>query len=441
MYIPLDQIYNYLGGLIAPNTIIYRFSRHGSKKVHDLSLLKYPTIRWIDCGQEPPPVIIMYDQEPLDFDFYNPTYLRENLPSWLTNNNLHAGQFFAGSVDIQKFWCESNLGFICSACYSWTLHDKNIIVHSELRSKETDKYQAIGLEPVYWWSHAVIAQDWYRYAQHDPYLKSLPKLYDLDFNIYNRAWSGTREYRLKFTDLIIDNELVSASNIKFNPTDNNINYQQHQFQNSKFKPNNKLEQLPPNLSDSASSADYSSADYAQCWFDIVLETLFDDTRLHLTEKILRPIACGKPFILAATQGSLQYLRDYGFHTFDGIIDESYDLESDPIKRLEAIIAVMKQIHAWSPEQKLSAAIKITAVTRHNQQLFFSDRFTNHVLQEFKTNMTRAEKICSENVNGAQWIKLRKMIARVPDLKEFMLAHARPYVIECFKKLRLRNNKS
>jgi hypothetical protein len=44
----------------------------------------------------------------------------------------------------------------------------------------------------------------------------------------------------------------------------------------------------------------------------------------LTEKALRPIACGQPFILAATPGSLQYLRSYGFKTFSGYIDETYD---------------------------------------------------------------------------------------------------------------------
>jgi hypothetical protein len=46
----------------------------------------------------------------------------------------------------------------------------------------------------------------------------------------------------------------------------------------------------------------------------VAETVFD-TRIHLTEKTLRPIACGHPFILAAGPGSLKYLQTYGFRTF------------------------------------------------------------------------------------------------------------------------------
>jgi hypothetical protein len=81
--------------------------------------------------------------------------------------------------------------------------------------------------------------------------------------------------------------------------------------------------------------------------------LFDDDRLHLTEKSLRPIACKQPFILAATHGSLQYLKDYGFKTFDSVWDENYDTIEDPYQRMLAIIQLMKNICAWTPEEKIS----------------------------------------------------------------------------------------
>ena len=81
----------------------------------------------------------------------------------------------------------------------------------------------------------------------------------------------------------------------------------------------------------------------------MLETLFDDDRLQLTEKSLRPIACGQPFILAATHGSLQYLQNYGFKTFNDVFDESYDQIEDPVKRLKAIVALMVQISQWTDD--------------------------------------------------------------------------------------------
>ena len=42
-------------------------------------------------------------------------------------------------------------------------------------------------------------------------------------------------------------------------------------------------------------------------------------------------------MLAATPGSLQYLKQYGFETFHGLIDESYDTILDPRERLKTIV--------------------------------------------------------------------------------------------------------
>ena len=58
----------------------------------------------------------------------------------------------------------------------------------------------------------------------------------------------------------------------------------------------------PTGASSLASADFDIEDYNNTDIEVVLETLFDDTRWHLTEKALRPIACGQPFMFAATQG-------------------------------------------------------------------------------------------------------------------------------------------
>lgn len=119
--------------------------------------------------------------------------------------------------------------------------------------------------------------------------------------------------------------------------------------------------------------------------EVVLETLFDDTRQHLTEKTLRPIACGHPFILAATPNSLQYLRSYGFETFDGLIDETYDTISDPIQRLHAIVSSMKQL--LTADANVHAQLK--SIAARNKKRFFSAEFQQHVIDEFKSNFDQA----------------------------------------------------
>ena len=191
MYIPLDQIYNYLGEIIDPDILIYRFLPHGSKNLEDLSLLKY--------HDRPPrelrelPVLIMHDQEPLNFDFYNQSYLREHMTHWLQTRKIPNLDQCMSIPELANFLTSRNLNFVAAVGQSWVLYDNNIIVHSEMNSVEVDKYEQSGLHGLYWWSHAMIARDWYRYAAVDPQLYNLPNTYAIDFNIYNRAWLGTRE--------------------------------------------------------------------------------------------------------------------------------------------------------------------------------------------------------------------------------------------------------
>jgi hypothetical protein len=60
------------------------------------------------------------------------------------------------------------------------------------------------------------------------------------------------------------------------------------------------------------------------------ETVYFGRRTHMTEKTFKAIALEMPFVLVASAGSLAYLREYGFRTFAGIFDESYDTETDDI---------------------------------------------------------------------------------------------------------------
>ena len=139
----------------------------------------------------------------------------------------------------------------------------------------------------------------------------------------------------------------------------------------------------------ALSASYTSQHYNTCWFDVVLETLFDDDRLHLTEKILRPIACGKPFLLASTVGSLEFLRSYGFRTFHGIIDESYDEIADSEQRLLAVVSVMKHISTLSASARSEIQRQLQQVCDHNRRWFFSREFFDLVIRELNTNLAQA----------------------------------------------------
>lgn len=64
--------------------------------------------------------------------------------------------------------------------------------------------------------------------------------------------------------------------------------------------------------------------YNQTAYSLVCETNCENDSVFFTEKTVKPILARRLFILVANRYSLAMLRELGFRTFDGIIDESYD---------------------------------------------------------------------------------------------------------------------
>lgn len=347
-------------------------------------------------------MMIMHDQEPLLPALYAPDQVSQALPVWY-RNNLPPLSYHVENTNLMAWLTSRGLASITA---STVTADVNLLCHSELNSPELAVIESQGFRGVYWWSHAMIARDWYRYAQHDPQL-CRSQMPTRDFLIYNRAWSGTREYRLKFADLILESNLTPRCQITFSPWDDGRHYQQHEFVNPRFRPKHDLTVLPRREVPPTASADYDAEDYSQCWFDVVQETLFDDQRWHLTEKILRPIACGKPFILLSTPGSLKYLRSYGFQTFGDVIDESYDVIIDPVERLESVIKTMKGISASDRPQLMR---RLQEITDHNRERFFSQGFLDKVLGEFRDNYRQARQDIEHHRRGNNWLESRRRLA-------------------------------
>ena len=95
--------------------------------------------------------------------------------------------------------------------------------------------------------------------------------------------------------------------------------------------------------------------YRDSYFSIVNETSFDDYNIYfLSEKPFKPILNLHPFIIVGAAYSLRRLRELGFRTFDGYIDESYDEMQITDDRWEAIQKEIsklcdmkiKHLHKW-----------------------------------------------------------------------------------------------
>jgi hypothetical protein len=396
MSVPLDRLYNFLHDISDRALLIYRWTPHGSKKLDDLGeLMEMPYPGWRDRTK---PVMICHDQEPLLYELYSESELR----SLITLKDQIDSEA-EGTHD----WNQAQIDFLSTLhlrglIYYATLgtYDKILILHSEKRSKQLQTYENNGYVGVYYWSHAVIAADWFRYASVDPRLIINFDQIQHDFLIYNRAWAGTREYRLTFMHELVQQQLQSHCLTSFAKSDNGQYYSDYRFDNPTLSVDLQglAQHFPTNTHDSNASADYNQDDYSSIGIEVVLETLFDDSRLHLTEKTLRPIACGRPFILMATHGSLQYLKDYGFRTFDGLINETYDTIQDPRVRLQAVIVEMSRIAALSKHEKYSLWKQLYEIAKFNQQLFFSPKWQQSIHQEFLTNLSRSMSILDQYKN-------------------------------------------
>jgi hypothetical protein len=393
MSIPLDRLYHYIENMIediyGDSVIIYRFFPHGSKKFTDLTYLNNYNLSWKQ--KKIRPQIYCNDQEPLNFDLY------ENITeSQLTNGVvLEKLKQFGLTLPIKNFRTDA-----------FTIWDHALLIHSEQRSNNVEKYRCSEFLPVYYWSHAVIARDWFRFSEHMTQLKETTN----KFLIYARGWTGTREYRLKFLELLIESGLQTQCKTNIQPVDAETlqHYKDHDFLNPGWAPGLTLEDYFDTKDIcSTFSADFDLADYNSTDIEIVLETLFDDERLHFTEKILRPIALGQPFILAGSHGGLEYLRHYGFRTFDNIWCENYDVIQDPRQRMQAIVETMKSILAWTDSQRVERLQQANEIAAYNKQRFFSKEFFEQVTKELQCNLTQALADMQNKNTGSVWHQIRQ----------------------------------
>ena len=112
--------------------------------------------------------------------------------------------------------------------------------------------------------------------------------------------------------------------------------------------------------------------HVNSYCNIVLETHFDADQsggTFLTEKTFKPIKHGQLFFIAGPAGSLQLLRELGYRVFDGILDNSYDNETDHTQRWMKLSRAIYFAQAHLPELFNQALADI----EHNQQLFQSSK--------------------------------------------------------------------
>lgn len=122
--------------------------------------------------------------------------------------------------------------------------------------------------------------------------------------------------------------------------------------------------------------------FNRSWYDhtamsVVLETAVETLNSFplLSEKTFKPIIFGHPFLILGCMGSLEWLHNRGFVSFDNIFDESYDNLSFWPDRLDSIVQNVFTVknRPWDDETQRRI--------QHNKMVFFDHARVENMVKE------------------------------------------------------------
>lgn len=278
----------------------------------------------------------------------------------------------------------------------WFPNKKEIFVNSEISQEKNELLNKLGMVDWYYFFHGFASLFWYSD------LKYLPKQ-DIKrikvFSCYNNLISGFRNYRLYLISMLEQKNLIKHGSVSCNLQDQFGTWKTSVMspnlsKNAKYAIYNTFSKFDSPLTADKEythgklSADTDFDDINNCHWHVVTETVFFQDKLHLTEKVFKPIANRLPFILVAAPGNLAYLKSYGFKTFDRWIDESYDNETDPEKRIGLIVQEIEKLCNLSEDELNTITNEVQDVVDYNFNWFYGG-FKELIVNEMVDNYIQA----------------------------------------------------
>ena len=334
---------------------------------------------------------LLWDQEPIHLNIHLPTFdsiVEQNKDIHTLCNNRNKGNKMANDAGyIKPLPCDYQVGSI---------------ITSE-RDSDTVEFicKKYNWKSYYYFFHGWAALDWYRGYDRTFLIKPWQeRTITKTFLAPNRIVAGERKHRLEMLYWIfklgMTNNHVSCPSVC--PAENISIMNATQPLKSQYP---DIETVFAEQSLPMSFEGETDHPMHSCWlslFDqsaesllyLVTETVATGRRHHLTEKTFKPIALGMPFVIVGTQGSLHYLRSYGFKTFGDLWDESYDVEPDDSRRIEKIAQVLKQLEHSDRQSIFESAHEII---QHNWNHFYNGGFEQILWQELQDMLNEFEFSC------------------------------------------------
>lgn len=244
------------------------------------------------------------------------------------------------------------------------------VLHSEHNSKDIEQLDEWTYKPIHWFSHAYLCSEFY--------FKHYPKLSIVtDYTarpIRNKWICANRLLRQHRVDLLEQIDLSKGCYSLTNPDPNGQIYTGSVASHS----------FDEHINSSAEIDIRGLNHWNTAFLHIVSETVWQD-KIHFTEKIFKPIVLHQPFVVLQAPGSLEYLKSYGFKTFDKWWDESYDNIQDPKQRLSAIAKIIDDIGNKNLDELEAIRMEMASVLEYNFSHFY-ENIPAIVLSELRNNI-------------------------------------------------------
>lgn len=372
----LDAFYNIISkNLLEPiNCESHYFETFGSTEPRDLgSVWTIDKIGLTEFAINK--YVIFYDQEPIYINQFEKLY------------NLTPDEPRSQIMIALLSWHLLDMAYFKTKFY--------ITANSEHSQEKNKLLKDNNLLDWYYFFHGFAALDWYKNIQYLPPVKE----FSMIFISFNNLINEKRSYRLTLISMLLRLGLDKYGYISMNQQDTVKKIKQELFcphsllsKESKYLIYKTLLPDPPvliidtDVTTGTLSANDDLETLSLGLFHVVTETIFYDEKLHLTEKIFKPIVARRPFLLVGAPGNLAYLKSYGFRTFDRWIDESYDLEKDPDQRLAKIVNELDKLCKLSELELIQVYNEMQEILEYNFQWFyngFREQITNELVDNFE----------------------------------------------------------
>ena len=308
--------------------------------------------------------------------------------------------------------------------WTTTKHFK-MLANSEISKLKKDLCREHQCHNWYYFFHGFAALDWYRDGRYFDQQIDWTRAYIT----LNRLHTNDRSYRLNLVARLAEQNLLDRGHVSLHLGHTEYGTWQQELAN----PDTKLSDaaceliaqhlgqsltLDCDTSTGSLSADFGNQEF-ELWksglWHIVTETVFYHDKLHLTEKIFKPIVAQRPFMLAAAPGNLSYLKSYGFKTFDRWIDESYDTITDPDQRLQAIVDQTQRLCAMSDAELRQMHQEMQPVLQHNFDHLWTG-FRQHIVHELVNNFETCVRLWNNGRIDGKELPLQNVdLARVKEI--------------------------